>query len=321
MLSNNSSFIKSISHVLVENNIIQQNERISIMPCYKAITPDKEYSHFIIKCENSDTTLFLKSKKRNDCAIHCNKYLQNFKNRDGSYTYPVILVPTFTIDGQDYYITSYVTGDNLDKVSSQLSVDDWDNIAKELFNRLNELSGIKESNYSEKNNFVKDNYANIMIRKIESKFQHPVFRDISKTVLTKAIYTTYEILRESYYSVPSLIHMDIKPANIIWNRQTGTLSLVDFEFARFGDIDYGWVQLLLSGINRFTEEYRTILIPRIVNDHLSLKEAQKIPKYQCYIFYQTGCNLIYYYDRKLQQPQEFISLFHKMLTELSGDKK
>lgn len=314
----NSTFIKSIHNVLIANNIIQQNDRISIMPCYKAITPSKEYTHFMIKCENSNKTLFLKSKKRGDCAIHCNKYLQNFKNKDGSYTYPVILVSPFTIEGQDYYITSHVQGDNLDTISSQLSISDWNNIAKELLIRLNELSEIKESKYSERNKFVEDDYADIMIKKFEFRFQHPVFKDITRNILTKAIYTCYDILRESSYSVPSLIHMDIKPENIIWNRQTGTLSLVDFEFARFGDIDYGWAQLLLSGINRFTEEYKTILIPKLVNERLSLKEAQKIPKYQCYFFYQAGCNLIYYYDRKLQQPQEFISLFHKMLTELSG---
>lgn len=321
MHSDNSTFIKSIHNVLVANNIIQKNDKISVMSCYKTITPDKEYRHFVIKCENSDKTLFLKSKKSVDCAFHCNKYLQNFKNKDGSYTYPVILVPTFTIEGQDYYITSHVQGENLDTISSQLSISDWNNIANELLIRLNELSEIKESKYSERNNFVEDDYANIMIKKFELRFQHPVFKDIPKDILTKAIHTCYNILSESSYSVPSLIHMDIKPTNIIWNRQTGTLSLVDFEFARFGDIDYGWTQLLLSGINRFTEEYKTILIPKLANERLSLKEAQKIPKYQCYIFYQAGCNLVYYYDRRLQQSQEFISLFHKMLIELSGGYK
>lgn len=49
-----------------------------------------------------------------------------------------------------------------------------------------------------------------------------------------------EILDTSRFSKPTLLHMDIKPANIIYNDRTGTV----FEFARFRDIDYGWTQIL-----------------------------------------------------------------------------
>ena len=315
----NSNFTNSVYNVLITNNIIQRNDPISVVPCYKACEPDKNHTHFIIKCENSNRTMFLKSKKSNDYAIHYDKYIKNFRNDDGSYTYPAILVPTFTIEGQDYYITSYIPGDNLDSISHQLSNSDWSIIAKKLLDRLNELSQIKESKFFEKNSVIDCCYADYMQKKIKSRFQHPIFKDISERILSKAIYTCYDILLESSYSVPSLIHMDIKPANIIWDRTTGNLGLVDFELARFGDIDYGWAQILLSGINRFSEEYKTNLIPKLTQNCLSLEEAQAIPKFQCYLFYQVVCNLIYYYDRRLKPPKAFVSLFKKMLTKLSGE--
>ncbi len=52
---------------------------------------------------------------------------------------------------------------------------------------------------------------------------------------------------------------------------------------------------------------------------LTLKEALAIPKYQCYIFYQTACNLIYYYDRNMDCPEDMKRLFEELLNKLSQE--
>ena len=73
--------------------------------------------------------------------------------------------------------------------------------------------------------------------------------------------------------MPTLIHMDIKPANIIYEPDTGVVALIDFEFARFGDIDYGWTQILLSGRNQFNQFYREQIVPHLTRDRINLDDA------------------------------------------------
>ena len=134
-----------------------------------------------------------------------------------------------------------------------------------------------------------------------------------------AIKHCYQILDESHFTKPTLLHMDVKPANIIYNSKTGFVTLIDFEFARFGDADYGWTQVLLSGINAFCDEYKQQVVSYMTKGRLTLNEALTIPKFQCYIFYQTACNLIYYYDRDMKCPEDMKDLFEELLKQLSKE--
>ena len=102
---------------------------------------------------------------------------------------------------------------------------------------------------------------------------HPVLRHYSKSSLGKAIVRCNNLLNDSSFSLPILLHMDIKPANIVYSPQTDSISLIAFEHSRFGDIDYGWTQVLLSGTNSFREEYRKYIIPNLTDKNTSLVEA------------------------------------------------
>ena len=55
-------------------------------------------------------------------------------------------------------------------------------------------------------------------------------RDINKLLIIAK-----NILSNSTFSKPILIHMDIKPKNIIISPQ-GQVHLIDFELSRFGDL-------------------------------------------------------------------------------------
>lgn len=138
-----------------------------------------------------------------------------------------------------------------------------------------------------------------------------------KEKIDAALTTCYDILEKCSYSPPTLLHMDVKPANIIYSPVTKDVTLIDFEFARFGDVDYGWTQIILSGINAFSRRYTDTIVPQLTSGRLSLEDALLLPKFRCYIFYQTACNLIYYYDRKMNCPKSLEFLFNKLLNELS----
>ena len=304
---------------LVEQNIISVQEKILLNPYHIINLHGKWYSHYIINCLYSDKKFFLKISKGNDTSSHCNNYLRILSNEIGEYLYPLILVPEFGFCGINYFITTFIEGTSLDNISESLTIDEWEIISHKLLIRLDELSTIHAPLYSEHNKFITDDCSAILKAKFSKRFKHPLFNRYSHKELDKAFKRCCQILDNSHFTRPSLLHMDVKPANIIYNSKTGLVTLIDFEFARFGDADYGWTQVLLSGINAFSEAYKKQVVPCMTKGRLTLKEALAIPKYQCYIFYQTACNLIYYYDRNMDCPEDMKRLFEELLNKLSQE--
>lgn len=304
---------------LVEYNIISIQEKILLHPYYNINLHGKWYSHYIINCLYSKQKFFLKISKGNDTSSHCNIYLRNFRDENGTYLYPFILVPEFEFYGIHYFITTFIEGVSLDNISENLTIDEWEIISHKLSMRLDELSTIHAPLYSEHNKFITDNCSVILKEKFSKRFKHPLFNEYSYKELDKAFKRCCDILDNSHFTRPTLLHMDVKPANIIYNPKTSFVTLIDFEFARFGDADYGWTQVLLSGINAFCDEYKKLVVSCMTKGRLTLKEALAIPKYQCYIFYQTACNLIYYYDRNMNCPEDMKHLFEELLNKLSQE--
>lgn len=304
---------------LVKLNIISYQEKIILRPYCNVNLSGKSYSNYIISCLYTGQKFFLKILKDNDMSSHCNDYLQTFQDENGDYIYPSILVPKFKFNNIYYFIMTFIEGVSLDKIAKNLSIDQWKKISQKMLIRLDELSKIHAPLYSENNKFTTNDCATILKEKFLKRFKHPLFDIYSNKKLEKAFRCCCQILDNSCYTEPTLLHMDIKPANIIYNSKTGFVTLIDFELARFGDIDYGWTQVLLSGINAFDEEYKQYFIPCVTKGRLTLNEALKIPKYQCYLLYQTACNLIYYYNRGISCPGDIKQLFDKLLDKLSQE--
>lgn len=209
-----------------------------------------------------------------------------------------------------YYITTYIEGLSLDSFPDTLPQNTWSNIADNLLFLIDRLTSIKAHQYSEHGVFVKGDYADIFKRKLATRLKHPLIANYLHKKFEQVLNWFYEIIDNSHFSQPTLIHMDVKPANIIYNADTGVVSLIDFEFARFGDIDYGWTQILLSGCNKFNNFYKEQIIPYMTNERLTLDDAFQIPKFQCYLFYQVMCNLIYYHDHHSSCPKEMEEIFN-----------
>lgn len=318
-LSRSIELKQMVYQQLTAHGVISTFERIEVQPHYCITLNKKPYYHSIITCPTSQQKYFLKVVKGKDGAHLCNDFLKSIRSKDGTSPYPIIVVPEFEHKGTRYYVTNFLEGQTMDTLPKTTPENVWDEIADELLLRLNELEMLQAPQYSEEGIFVSDDCASILKKKIVNRLQHPLMETFPSKKLEKVFVRCCEILDVSQFSNPTLLHMDIKPANIIYNNQTGTVSLIDFESARFGDIDYGWTQILLSERNRFSEVYKTHLVPRLTRGRLTLDEALDVPKFQCYLFYQIMCNLIYYYDRNLRCPKELNTLFHQITDRLNGD--
>lgn len=315
------SELTAITHkCMTDCSVIPMDEQITLTPHYRILINKKEYFHYIVTCKHSRTKYFLKVSKNGDNALHCNSYLQKFCASTGKNIYPVILTPSFLFDGVYYYVTTFTEGITLDDLQDNLEESEWFAISSKLRMRLDELSSIHAPQYSDSNTFTDKDCCSILKGKFIRRFAHPLFLEFSKEKIDDAFITCCGILENSNYSSPTLLHMDVKPANIIYSPDTQEVNLIDFEFARFGDVDYGWTQIMLSGINAFSDRYKDTIVPYLTAGRLSLEDALLLPKFRCYIFYQTACNLIYYYDRKMYCPETMKILFNRLLNELSEGK-
>ncbi len=302
---------------MIKNELIHSSEQIVLIPHHQVTVRGELSYHYIITCLTNNQKYFLKVQKDNDHATHCNYYLRRFLAQDGQCAYPLILAPGFDYCGKRYHIYTYAEGETLEGLPGKISADEWHNIGRKLRNRIDELSTVHAQQYSDRNQFVPDSHSAILKRKIMLKLNHSVFSEYSPGMIEAAGDKCMLILDSSSFSRPTLLHMDIKPANIIYNLQTKTVSVIDFELARFGDIDYGQVQILLTELKEYGEAYDQYIFPELTKGYLTLGDALHIPKFQCYLFYQTACNLIYYDERKLPCPKKMEALFYKLLQTLS----
>lgn len=304
-----------VERKLHEHGLVPIASKVGLCPHHSVPINGEWFSHFIVTCSHSRQRFFLKIIKENDNALLCDRFLREIHIKNADLLYPQIVVPAFTFQGMQYYITTYIEGQPLDTFPDTLPQNTWNNVADKLLILIDQLASLKAPQYSEHGVFVPDDYASILKKKLETRLRHPLIASYPREKLEQTIKWFCNILDHSQFSQPTFIHMDVKPANIIYNEKTGSVSLIDFEFARFGDVDYGWTQILMSGRNRFNQFYREQLVPRLTRDRLTWDKALNTPKFQCYLFYQAMCNLIYYHDRVLPCPEEFKELFNLFINK------
>lgn len=316
-MNHNCFDLRSIVHKkLIDHAGIPSSLEIELHPIHDITLNGKKYHHFVINCQGSELKFLLKVSKSGDNTVFCNKFLRAICDRNGANLYPLIIVPEFNVQGISYYITSFIEGQTLNQLPDMSPDYIWDKVTQGLRLRLDELSEIRAPWYSEQGSFICDDCATILKEKFERRIHHPIMSSFSRKRIDRALLRCSEILDTSKFSPPTLLHMDIKPENIVYNPSTGSVSLIDFEFARFGDIDYGWTQILLSGCNGFGKAYEEKILSRLTEKRINLKDALEIPKFQCYLLYQTMCNLSYYYDHSLRCPTAMYNLFDTIIDRI-----
>ena len=154
------------------------------------------------------------------------------------YFYPKVHKKYENIPGiGDILITEYKEGVSLDKYIFNLSEMEYPIIIDELFRNLKKMHSIKSSDFFDFTEFKSNNWFDFFKFKLKKYLKMAVDNRILKReeigYITHLLYREQDIFR---LDLGSLIHFDIKPANIIWNPENKELSLIDFEMSRYGDI-------------------------------------------------------------------------------------
>lgn len=309
---------KFVRQKLLDFNLITEQVRILLRPHHSIMAQGRQLTHYIITCSLPDKKFFLKVLKDNDATPLCERFITQSGNNHSGITSPSIVVPQFNYLGVEYYITTFISGDSVDTLIQNKAVDinDLKYIALEVKKSIQALSKITAAEFSLGCTFVGNDFRDVFETRLSKRLSHPVVANYDSKMIIAAQNSCKDIIRDSEFSTPSLLHMDIKPANIVYNPTTRAVTLIDFEQSRFGDTDYGWTQVLLSGYNIFGYEYNNYMYPYIIEDQISLAQACTQPKFMCYLFYQSLCNLIFYYDRNRTCPDAMKAIFDKMLKGL-----
>lgn len=307
-----------VRNKLIEKGLIDPNETIRLIACHDIVLDNVPRNHYVIHCIETGSRFFLKLQKKVDNIIHCDEYIQAIYHNE-NYELPRILISPFPFHNDMFFITNYVEGDDLETLDSELSDTQWKKVAEDIRKQLMLLADIHTPCYSEHNKFFTGGYPEMFREKLQSRIKHISLTSYDESKIQSAYNNSLKILNNSTFSKPSLIHMDVKPANIVFDTKTEKAVLIDFEFARFGDLDYGIVQVLLTQFNSFSDNYKEKMFPVLTDGLITFSQACEIPKLQVYLWYQTMCNIIYYYNQNISCPDEMKNIFEKMLSLLSKE--
>lgn len=303
---------------LIEKGLIGPDETIRLTACHDIVLDNTPRNHYVIQCSVTGSKFFLKLQKKVDNIIHCDKYIQAiYQNED--YVLPHVLVSPFLFHNDMFFITDYMEGYDLETLDSELSDMQWKKAAEDIRKQLMLLADIHTPYYSEQNKFFTYGYPKMFREKLQTRIKHISLTNYDGSKIQSAYNNSLKILNSSTFSEPSLIHMDVKPANIVFDPKTEKAVLIDFEFARFGDLDYGIVQVLLTQFNSFSENYKKKMFPVLTDGLITFSQACETPKFQVYLWYQTMCNIIYYYNHNTQCPDEIKKIYENMLSQLSKE--
>ncbi|MCL2441459.1 MAG: aminoglycoside phosphotransferase family protein [Treponema sp.] len=136
-----------------------------------------------------------------------------------------------------YLIESFLPGKSLEKYSTDELEKYMPLLTQKISSCLYELHNLKGHKF---HSFIGDSYQTYLDM-LETHMQRHI-RTIGTYDINFANYiskTIKNIHLYEYYWInitPSFLHFDLKPQNIIFDKETTSISLVDFEFARFGDM-------------------------------------------------------------------------------------
>ena len=313
-LHTDNVFIETVSSILSNAGLISHDETLMLIPSHFITIGGNPSSHYKIICGNKK--FFLKSVKDNDNTVFCLPYLHTLNCKYGVGRFPELLSQTFSYKDRDFYILEYLEGETFEELDGIFSEEEWRIVAMKLKERIHELYSCTSDKYSDRAKFYSESFGELLSNKLTNRLKNSLFAQFSTNKLATATATFNRILSNVTFPKAHLIHMDVKPANIIYNRNEKKVSLIDFENARFCDYDFGRTQLLLTAYKGYSETYTKYVLPYLT-DGFTIESAVKDDKCLSYLYYQTLCNLIFYESRHLPCPTAMSDLFNKLLNILA----
>jgi aminoglycoside phosphotransferase (APT) family kinase protein len=186
------------------------------------------------------------------------------------------------LDEAPYLITSFAEGASLDK--SLIWIPHASKIVRDLRNRLADIHSIKGNYYGHLGGKPYETWLAFFEVRL---WRHviPLTPKFLKKKDLKAIQMLFEEAREALASVgPTLLHGDVKPANVLFDSRTSKTQLIDYELARFGDVDFEFTKISRMAV-RWAEYEKLVaepLIEPVFDSDLKSEYTAKLSLYHIY---------------------------------------
>lgn len=301
---------------LIDKNLICNKDKISIEETYPFIQDNQILHHYIVIVEHTDKKYLIRTIKEKDYSCSVMNNLVSLNNRSDYAIFPYALSSPFTIGNYSYIVTTYLDGKDLESQIKLLSNEELFDISNRIEDSLNLLHSMTNDKFSDGARLVDASFGEIMYDKIFMQFQDKHNCFVKGINVKKLLNSVNTILSKTSYSKPTLIHMDLKPANIIVSPHN-TVHLIDFELSRFADLDYEWTNLLIKQLHGYDNRFKQhVLCPIIENNFLSLDKAILIDKYKVYLLYLSINKYIYCLKHGIPCPKTITDLTHILINQL-----
>ena len=311
-VTNYKTFSNRLRDKLISENIISLMDDIDIE------VSDINPHHYLLNVKNKNQKFIVKKVKEKEYSYFITEYLQKINRDLGTMKFPLTLIPPFSIAEHTYVICTYLDGKALTTLIPTLSNNDLQQISLKIDENLKYIHSITSNSYFEGNSFKSQSFSEIIIKKISDQLHNKYVRNYLKNInIDKLFVSISDILSRESYSQPILLHMDINPGNIILS-PSGDVHIIDFELARFGELEYGWVNLLSKTLHHYDMRYKQcILYPILEKNFMLLDKAMKKDKYKIYMLYHSVNMYIYCSKFERKCPKEILELIDFILEEFT----
>jgi|GEM_PF-3006687 len=161
------------------------------------------------------------------------KYLE----KAGIMGQPQVIDVGITQNYEDsYLVESFVPGKTLDKYKDDEIEEYFLAIANSLYSYLIKIHNIKDRNF---HSFIGDSYCSyqeMLMTHIKGHIKTIASYDLKMAEQLSCIFKLFHQQKDKFKEImPTFAHFDIKPQNIIFDRDTLQLVLIDYEYSRFAD--------------------------------------------------------------------------------------
>ena len=291
-VTNYKTFSNRLRDKLISENIISLMDDIDIE------VSDINPHHYLLNVKNKNQKFIVKKVKEKEYSYFITEYLQKINRDLGTMKFPL--------------------GKALTTLIPTLSNNDLQQISLKIDENLKYIHSITSNSYFEGNSFKSQSFSEIIIKKISDQLHNKYVRNYLKNInIDKLFVSISDILSRESYSQPILLHMDINPGNIILS-PSGDVHIIDFELARFGELEYGWVNLLSKTLHHYDMRYKQcILYPILEKNFMLLDKAMKKDKYKIYMLYHSVNMYIYCSKFERKCPKEILELIDFILEEFT----
>lgn len=139
-----------------------------------------------------------------------------------------------------YLIETFHSGESLDKIYSNLTFGDWENISSQLFDFLTSVQNIKNQCFEtfDEVHIKYNNYGKMLSQRIQAHLlKHRAIGLLSDDIVN-TIGNRLNGIEKIFTYDPVFLHFDIKPQNIIYDPNKQIVTIIDFEHSRFGDVSH-----------------------------------------------------------------------------------